>query len=300
MPPGRGLRSLARDVLHGVRGHDLALYASGVTFYAVVGIVPLLLLSLFLAGRVAGEDTVRRLADGLAGLLPDELGAQEAGRFLARAGTGMSPLAALAAVVPASLYGEGLVRAFDRLSARDAGNRSLRGRVGSLVLFGMSPVLLLGGLAASSALVDRLGDGTGDRLLGVYLSFLVLWLSISPVLAYLYRGLAPERPGTRALLWGAFGTGSFLAGTALGFVLFLSLGIDLGGAYGGVAPLANAVAAFGWLFVLHVMVLVGYCTTLCLDARDGHPRGERVARDRVRAAAPAAAPGLRTSPATVD
>lgn len=286
MPPDSGLRSLARDVVRSVRGHDLALYASGVTFYAVVGIIPLLLLSLYLAGLVAGEGTVRSLADGLAGLLPDQLGAQEAGRFLSRAGTGMSPFGALAAVVPASLYGEGLVRAFDRLSERDAGNRSLRGRIGSLVLFAMSPLLLLGGLVASGALVDRLGDGTGDRLLGVYLSFVVGWLSLSPLLAYLYRGLAPERPGTRALLWGAFGTGSFVAGTALGFVLFLSLGIDLGGAYGGVKPLANAVAAFGWLFVLHLLLLVGYCTTLCLDARDGHPLGPIRKADRVAEGSP--------------
>lgn len=271
------------DVMRSTRGHDIALYAAGVTFYAVVGIVPLLLLTLYLAGLVAGETTVRSLADGLAGLLPDELGAQEAGRFLARAGTGLGPLSALTALVPASLYGEGLVRAFDRLSEEDGRRRSLRGRIGSLVLLAVGPVLLLGGLAASGALVARLGDGAGDRVLGVYLSFVIGWLIVSPVLAYLYRGLAPERPGTRALLWGSFGTGSFLAGTALGFVLFLSLGIDIGGAYGGLAPLANAVAAVGWLFVLHAMMLVGYVTTLCLDARGGHPRGAPVQADRVSA-----------------
>ena len=67
----------------------------------------------------------------------------------------------------------------------------------------------------------------------MYCAFVVGWLSISPVLVFVYRALSTERPGTRALLWGAFGTGSFLAGTSLGFVLFLSLGLDLGGAYGG-------------------------------------------------------------------
>lgn len=280
-----GLNGLARDVVRATRGHDLALYAAGVTFYAAIGVVPLLLLTLYLAGLVAGEATVRGLADGLAGLLPNDLGAEQAARFLARAGTGLGPLAALAALVPASLYGEGLVRAFDRLSERGDGRRPLRGRLGSLVLLAMTPVLLLGGLVASGELIDGLGEGAGDRVLGVYLSFVIGWLSVSPLLAYLYRGLAPERPGRRALLWGSFGTGSFLAGTALGFVLFLSLGIDLGGAYGGLAPLANAVAAFGWLFVLHLMVLVGYVTTLCLDARAGHPLGAPVEPDRVAAAA---------------
>ncbi len=264
---------MLRDVLDSSRGHDLALYAAGVTFYATIGLVPLLLLALFLAGQVAGESTVRSLGDGLAGLLPAELGAAQAGRFLARAGTSMSVTAAVAAVVPGSLYGEGLARAFDRLSAGGGRRRSLRGRVGSLVVVAMSPVLLLAGLATTRGLAGRLGDSTGAHLLGVYVAFLLGWGASTVLLVYAYRGLSPEHPGTRALLWGAAGTGSFLSGTALGFVLFLSLGLDLGGAYGGVSELATAAAAVGWLFVLHVMVLIGYVTTLCLDARDGHPRG---------------------------
>ena len=285
MSTSGGVRALVRDVARATRGHDMALYAAAVTFYAVVGLVPLLLLSLFLAGQIMGPDMVQDLADGLAGLLPDELGAREAARFLASAGTSMSPLAALAALVPASLYGEGLVRAFDRIGERRGRRLSARGRIGSLVVVAASPVLLLGGLSAARGLTQLLGDGLVDRLLGVYFSFLVLWLTISPVLAYAYRALTGERPGRRALLWGAFGTGSFLAGTCLGFVLFLSLGIDLGGAYGGATHLATAVASVGWLFVLHVIVLVGYVTTLVLEAREGHPLAAPV--ERVKVSTPA-------------
>jgi membrane protein len=274
-----------REVLHATRGHDLALYAAGVTFYATIGVVPLLLLSLFLAGQVAGEQTVRGLAEGLTGLLPDELGARQAARFLFGAGTSMSPLAALAALVPASLYGEGLVRALDRLSSSPGRRRSVRGRLGAVVVVAASPVLLLAGLSATRGLTSVLGDGAGARLLGVYLAFLVGWLSISPVLVFAYRALSPERCGTRALLWGGFGAGSFLSGMCLGFVLFLSLGLDLGGAYGGSLGLATAAVTVGWLFVLHVVVLVGYVTTLCLQARGGRPLAEPVERVRVATAA---------------
>jgi membrane protein len=277
-----GVRALVRDVGRAVRGHDMPLYAAAVTFYATVGLVPLLLLSLYLAGQVMGETMVRSLADGLSALLPDELGAREAARFLSSAGTSMSPLAALAALLPTSLYGEGLVRAFDRLSERPSRRRSVRGRLGSLVVVAMSPVLLLGGMSAASTLTQALGDSVVDRLLGVYVVFIVIWLSITPVLAYAYRGLSIERPGRRALLWGAAGTGSFLSGTCLGFVLFLSLGIDLGGAYGGVRHLGTAAACVGWLFVLHVIVLVGYVTTLVLEAREGHPLRAPVTPVRVR------------------
>ncbi len=279
------MRGLVRDVVRATRGHDLAMYAAAVTFYATVGVVPLLLLSLYLAGVVAGESMVRDLAEGLTSLLPDELGAREAATFLADAGTTMSPLAALAALLPASLYGEGLVRAFDVLSAGDLRRRSARGRLGSLVVVAMSPVLLLAGLTAARGLTELLGDSLLDRALGIYFAFLVGWLTITPVLAFAYRGLAPESPGTRALLWGAAGTGSFLSGTCLGFVLFLSLGIDLGGAYGGARHLATAAACVGWLFVLHVVVLVGYVVTLCLEARAGHPLQTPVAEVRVSSAA---------------
>ena len=290
MSTAAGLRGLVRDVRHRVRDHDLPLCAAGVTFYATVGVVPLLLLALFLSGQVAGEQTVRRLAGGLTRLLPDELGAQEAAGFLAVSGTSMSWLAALAALLPASLYGEGLVRAFGRFSHGARRIRSLGGRIGSLVVVAMSPVLLLAGLGACRALTSALGDGLGSRLLGVYCAFLVGWLSITPVLAFAYRALSPERPGTRALLWGAAGTGSFLSGTCLGFVLFLSLGLDFGGAYGGSLALATAAASVGWLFVLHVVVLLGFVTTLALDERGGHPlAAPRSAPAGPRGAVPAGA-----------
>jgi membrane protein len=197
----------------------------------------------------------------------------------------MSPLAALAALLPASLYGEGLVRAFDRFSDRPSRRRSARGRIGSLVVVALSPILLLGGLSAAQALTHVLGDSTLDRVLGVYFAFLVGWFTISPVLAFAYRGLTLEKPGRRALLWGAAGTGSFLSGTCLGFLLFLSLGIDLGGAYGGATHLATGAACVGWLFVLHVIVLVGYVTTLVLEDRAGHPLAAPV--DRVGVGTPA-------------
>lgn len=285
MSTSGGVRALVRDVARATRGHDMALYAAAVTFYATVGLVPLLLLSLFLAGQIMGADMVQDLADGLTRLLPDELGAREAARFLSSAGTSMSPLAALAALVPASLYGEGLVRAFDRIGEQQGRRLSARGRIGSLVVVAMSPVLLLGGLSAAQGLTRVLGDSALDRVLGVYFAFLVGWLTITPVLAFAYRGLTIEQPGRRALLWGAAGTGSFLSGTCLGFVLFLSLGIDLGGAYGGARHLATAAACVGWLFVLHVVVLVGYVATLVLESRAGHPLSAPV--ERVKVSTPA-------------
>ena len=94
------------------------------TFYAAVGLVPLLLLALFLAGAAAGPDMVQDLADGLTGAAPGRARGPGGRPLPGVSGTSMSPLAALAALVPASLYGEGLVRAFDRFSERERPARS--------------------------------------------------------------------------------------------------------------------------------------------------------------------------------
>jgi membrane protein len=229
---------------------------------------------------VVGDDLARAAATSLAGLLPEELGADDGARWFVEAGVRMPPLAAAAALLPASLYGEGLVRAFDRLSRNTVarpGGRSLRGRLGALVVVLLTPLLLLAGVAAQSGVRSVTGDDLAGRLLGVYVAFLVGWISVSLVLLYAYRALASERTGMRALLWGAFGTGSFVAGTSLGWVLFVSLDVPLGGVYGGSDGLAVAAVTAGWLLLLHLMVLIGYCATLCLQARGGHPRGEALA-----------------------
>ncbi len=285
-PPGaadRGLRSLVRDVVHSTRGHDLALYAAGVTFYAAVGVVPLLLLSIWLSGLIVGADEVRESARELAVRLPRNLGAEDAATAVADSGSRLGAGAALAALLPASLYAEGLVRAFDRLSVRgEIGRRTLRGRLGSLGLVAVSPVLLLLGLATTSALTSTLGTGLGARLLGIYLAFLTGWVSISVLLLFAYRTLAPERPCRRALLWGALGTASMVSGTSLGWVLFLGITLPLDRAYGGSTQLAAAAVSLLWLYLLHAIVLLGYIVTLRLSARRGHPLGPVVEQDTVR------------------
>jgi membrane protein len=291
-----GVVGLVRDVAGSSRGHDLALYAAAVTFYASIAVVPLLLLTVYLAAVLVGEDVVHPMARELAGLLPSNLGAMDAANALAAAGISLGIGPALASFVPASLYGEGLVRAFDRLSVRgERGRRTLRGRLGSLVIVALSPLLLLAGLGGTNVLTRSLGDSGWARLGGIYGAFLIGWLIISTLLVVAYRGLSPERPSARSLAWGAFGTGSVLSGFCLGYVLFLSIEVPFASAFGGSVPVAAAAVSALWLYGLHVLVLVGYVATLRLHARNGHPRGPVVGRDLVRSAA--VEPEVSPSPA---
>lgn len=81
---------------------------------------------------------------------------------------------------------------------------------------------------------------------------------------------------------GALGTGSVLSGTSLGWVLFLGISIPVERAYGGSVGLAAAAVSLLWLYLLHVIVLLGYVTTLRLAARRGHPLGPVLERNTVR------------------
>ena len=75
------------------------------------------------------------------------------------------------------------------------------------------------------------------------------------------------RIGTRALVLGSFASGSVVAGFLQGFLLFLAIPVDWSLPFGGL-PVFGAVAALAlWLYLIHVLVLVGYRLTLVLDAR---------------------------------
>jgi membrane protein len=48
-------------------------------------------------------------------------------------------------------------------------------------------------------------------------------------------------------------------------VLFLALPLDLGAPFGGLTVVGGVVAVGLWLFLLHLVVLVGWLLTLSLD-----------------------------------
>ena len=57
-------------------------------------------------------------------------------------------------------------------------------------------------------------------------------------------------------------TAANVSGFAHGFVLFWSLPLDLGGPFGGLDAVGAIVAVLLWLYVFHLLTLVGYGATL--------------------------------------
>lgn len=103
--------------------------------------------------------------------------------------------------------------------------------------------------------------GTGSTVLGLYLALNVNWMVLSLPLAWSYRIVAPDPPSWKVAMAGGFTTGAFVSGFLQGFVLFLSLPIDLGSPFGGATAVGAVSAVLLWMWVLHLGALYGYVAT---------------------------------------
>jgi membrane protein len=244
-----------------LRGRDLSLHAAAVTFYGGIAVVPVALLAIWLTGLVAGADRVRRLTSYTVDALPSAIGADRALSALIDAGLHLTPLFALASLLPATLYGEGLRRAF--VSLRDPGESLVgwRGRLLVLPLLAAAPALLLSLLMALPMASRLWTRGGWWSVAGVVLSFLTAWLVLTPVLIWVYRAVAPGRPEWLATVAVGSFTAANLSGFLHGFVLFCSLPLDLGVPFGGFTEIGGVVAVALWLYLFHVIVLAGYAAT---------------------------------------
>lgn len=261
--------SRLRDFGSGMRktfpGSDLALWAAGATYFGVIGLVPLALASLWAVGGLVGHDTVTAAMESAIGGLPGGHGTPEALRTLTSVALSMSWVQALVVLFPASLYGEGLRRAFVQMSAARDTLTGWRGRAGLLAVAAVAPFLVLAVLA-SARYVGPLYAGEGWSLVwGVVVAFHIVWLTVSTALVGVFGLIGPGRIGLRALLIGAFSTGAIVAGFLQGFVLFLAIPIPWSAPFGGL-PIVGAVSALAlWLYLLHILVLCGFRATVVLD-----------------------------------
>jgi len=247
-------------------GRDLALISAGLTFYAGIAVVPLLVLAFALTARLTSPGRVQDLGERLADLLPAELGAPGALTQLIGAGIALGPLDGVLALLPMSLYGEGLRRALLRFSPRREALTGWRGRAAALPLLVLAPVLLYPLLLAASVMAELAETGGTAAALGrVAVGFYSVLAALILPLAWGFRVVGGGRVRWSTLVAGALFTAACLSGFLQGFVLFLSLPLDLGAPFGGL-PVVGGVVALGlWLFLLHVVVLCGWLLTQSLD-----------------------------------
>ena len=270
MQVAREARGLLGSMRARLRGRDTALIAAGLTFYAGIAVVPALVLSLGLTSWVAGADTVGTLTARLGDVLPGELGAPDAVARLARAGTDLSPVEALLTLLPISLYGEGLRRALLRFSPAHDRFTAWRGRLLALPMLLLAPLLLYP-LLLVARLLARLAEtpGVGAALGGFAAGYYSVLVALTLPLVWTFRVVAAGRLRWGAVLVGALFTAASLSGFLQGFVLFLSLPLELGAPFGGLTVVGGVVAVGFWLFLLQFVLLGGWLFTQALDERIG-------------------------------
>jgi len=251
-----------RETWRDLHGHDLTLYSAALTFYAIIAVIPLLLVAVWVLGVVLGPESVQRLSDRMIGVTPSALGFAGQVRSLTRVGTELGGLSLIAAIITGTTYGEGFVRVFERLyRGVDRPHKAFRGRLLSLPPLAAFPLFVGAGLTTAAALTRYLGKGTGSVLLGAFLAFCIGWGATTVGVALLYRIFGPIRHRPAALWLGAAAAASFLTGMSEGWLLLLSLPLDLGRAYGGSRTVAGAAAFAAWLFLVHFTLVAGLLLT---------------------------------------
>jgi membrane protein len=268
-PPG--LRGGVRELLAGVRrrleGRDLALIAAGLTFYAGIAVVPLLVLAFALTARLSSPERVTALGRRLAELLPGAVGAPDAVERLVSAGVGLSVVGGLLALLPMTFYGEGLRRALLRFSSRRGeGLIGWKGRLAALPVLLLAPLVLFPLLLTVPVMADLAEQGgVGPTLARTAIGFYAVLAALTVPLAWGFRVVGAGRVRWSALVVGALFTAACLSGFLQGFVLFLALPLDLGAPFGGLDVVGGVVALGLWLFVLHLVVICGWLATQSLD-----------------------------------
>jgi membrane protein len=257
---------LGAGVRRRLEGRDLALISAGLTFYAGIAVVPLLVLAFGLTARLTSPDRVQELSGRLGELLPAELGAPDAVARLVEAGVGLGMLDGLLALLPMTFYGEGLRRALLRFGGRREGMTGWRGRLAALPVVIAAPVLLYPLLLTVPVMADLARDGGVLATVGrVAVGFYAVLAALTVPLAWGFRVVGAGRVRWSALAVGAAFTAACLSGFLQGFVLFLALPLDLGAPFGGLPVVGGVVAVGLWLFLLHLVVLVGWLLTQSLD-----------------------------------
>lgn len=251
-------------VLEQARGNDILLYSAGLAFYALVSIAPLVIMIMWVTSTVLGDDRVREFAQQIGRVAPEGLGADQALQRVADLGNSVGFSAILLSIWPATAYGSGLDRAFERLSPkRDRKMEGLRGR--GLLLLVILPVLLLGSLLGSYLGSLLLGDGGVAQVLGWILALLTGFVGAAVGIILIFRIFPPERLSWRAILVGTAVTACGASILSLTLGLYLTLGADFQERYAS-SGVAGIVLLAVWLFLSNVMLLIGYRAALTTRA----------------------------------
>jgi membrane protein len=242
------------------------LWTAGLTFYAALAVVPMLLLALRGSAEIFGRDMVTGGVRALGAALPKAHDTAPALDALSRAALDVSWPVLAAVLIPASLYGEGLRRGLNQVAGSPvSGFTGWAGRLSFLPLLLAGPLLVALPLALAPPVTSLYQAGGWSTVLGVVLSFHIDLVPICLATTAVFALAGPAALPIRAALPAGFAVGATLTGFLHGFIVFLAIPVDWSVPFGGLSRIADVVVVVLWLFLLHLVLLLGY--RIALSAR---------------------------------
>jgi YihY family inner membrane protein len=271
----RRLPGILRLLIDELEETDVLLYASGLAFYALVSVVPLVIVVMWIVAAILGDERVHQFAQELGRVAPPGLGADKALVRVAALGTQIGLPAVLAALWPATAYGAGLSRAFRRLAPDEhARNKAkatgLRGRLLAFVV--LLPVIAVGGLIASYLGTQVAGDSAASGLVGAIVSLVAGFVVAAGAMVIIFRVFPPEPLEGRQVLRGVVFTAAGVSVLSLGFSLYVAFGANFQERYAS-SGIAGIVLLAVWLFATNAWLLLGY--RVALRTPTGKTSGKR-------------------------
>lgn len=242
-----------RTFLTWLRSPEFVTTSASLAFYALISLAPMVLLGFWVTGLFVDPASLQNLGDQLSSRAPDQLPVTGILRKLIDVAGRIGPVAAVAAVWPATTYGAALARAFTAIAPKaERRIRGWRGRLLALVLIAVLPVVVFSGLAALYVVPRLLGSGAGLAA-ALAIGALVLLCGLIALVYVLFR-LWDTRWDD--VLIGAGSATAAVAVTTAGYLVYLRF-TDLTARYGA-TTLATAVLLGLWLLLGNAALLAGY------------------------------------------
>ncbi|MCZ2861097.1 YihY/virulence factor BrkB family protein [Blastococcus sp. VKM Ac-2987] len=249
----RRLPSPVRRFAEWLRSPEFLTTSSSLAFYALVSLPPMVLLGFWVAGLAVDESALQDLGTEVGDQAPEQLPVADILRGLIDVAAQTGPVAALAAIWPATTYGAALARAFSTIAPQSERRmRGMKGRLLALVIIAVLPLAVFSGLAALYLVPRLLGPGLALRLALGAGALLLVGLIIA--LIYGLFGLWETRWHDVAI--GAATAVGLVALTTGGYLVYLEYA-DFTDRYGPTA-LATAVLLGLWLLLGNAALLAGY------------------------------------------
>jgi uncharacterized BrkB/YihY/UPF0761 family membrane protein len=236
-----------------LRSPEFVTTSSSLAFYAMISLPPMVLLGFWIAGWFVDEATLQDLGSQVDSSAPEQLPVADVLRALIDIAAQAGPVAAVAAVWPATTYGAALARAFTQIAPESQRRiRGWKGRMLALVVIAALPLVVFCGLATLYLVPRLLGSGIELQLaLGVG-----ALLALTAVIALIYGLFELWETRWHDVLAGSATATGLVALSTGGYLVYLEFA-DFTSRYGATA-LATAVLLGLWLLLGNAALLTGY------------------------------------------